>query len=138
MPYNSKEKRQAWEQEYGKRPEVIARRQAYSQGYRETARAVKLAAAKKENQARKGQVQTLKCPHCRKRIELLGNSTFVLNKQKVGEQFKPEHYRSDPTKDYRSPEAERRRQLAWYWRNRESVLLKAKAKRARIKALLNK
>lgn len=74
------------------------------------------------------------CPHCGGVLE--GNSAFVLRKENVGASFRPEDYASNPDRAYKTPEGERRRQLAWYWRNREGVLQRAKQRRLDIKAKL--
>ena len=135
MSYRDPEKKRAWTEQYNQRPEVAARRQAYQAEYREKTKADRHAVAARENAKRRGKPRTMKCPHCRCAIELSDNSTFVLGKHR-GKTFGPQDYKSDPSKEYKSPEAERRRQLAWYWKNREKVLAREKAKRKHIRELL--
>ncbi len=79
----------------------------------------------------------MKCPHCGESVALKGNSAFVLKKETVGEEFRPEDYVPNPDRTYKVPEPERRRQLAYYWRNREKVLAREKAKREKVRKLLS-
>ena len=82
-------------------------------------------------------VREFRCPHCGQSSNFPGNSAFVLRKTEVGEQFKAEDYIPNPDRIYKVPEAERRRQLAWYWRNREKVLARVKARRREVAAILS-
>ena len=89
-----------------------------------------------QTKAEVARVRTIPCPHCGEGLELTGSSTFVLRKQAVGEAFTVDTYHPNPDRTYKVPEKERRRQLAYYWRNRDRVLAREAAKRKKIKALL--
>lgn len=82
------------------------------------------------------QASVIVCPHCAGSVPLPENSTFVMNKHHVGEDFRVEDYKSNPNREYKRPEKDRRRQLAYYWRNREKILAGAKERRAMINARL--
>ena len=69
------------------------------------------------------------CPHCGQALIMPGNSTFVLKKEDVGKEFRVEDYHPNPARTYVTSEASRRRQLAYYWRNREKVLARERDKR---------
>lgn len=133
MPYTSPEKKREWTRAYHERPEVKARLQKYQEQYRKKAKRQAHERAAIENEARKGKVRTIKCPHCSGRVPVPDNSTFVMNKARG---VNSGDYCSNPSREYKRPETERRRQLAWYWKNREKVLAREKAKRLRVKALL--
>ncbi len=81
-------------------------------------------------------LRRIPCPHCGEALFLPGNSAFVIRKEEVGETFAADEYQPNPARTYKQPEAIRRRSLAYYWRNRDRVLAREKARRERIKALL--
>lgn len=80
----------------------------------------------------------IRCPHCKKRVELSGNSAFVLKKKEVSTIFKREDYHPNPERAYKTPESRRREQLAYYWRNRERVLERERLKRIKVREALGK
>ena len=138
MPFKSAEKKAAWAKEYGKRPEVVARRKEYGKTYQPVAKRLMHERVARENALRLGRMHMMPCPHCGEPVPLSDNSTFVLKKETVGEQFEVGDYVSNPGREYKTPEAYRRAQLAHYWRNREAILAKAREKRQRAKLIVQK
>jgi hypothetical protein len=69
------------------------------------------------------------CPHCGGKVAVSSHSAFVTGRGGVGEEFSEGEYHPDPEKRYKTPEKLRRSRLAYYWRNRERVLAREKAKR---------
>ncbi len=70
------------------------------------------------------------CPHCGKQIRLAPHSAFMTGDRQEKD------YHEDESKKYRTSAAQRKACLAYYWKNRDRVLAREKAKRDRVKVLL--
>ena len=84
-------------------------------------------------------MRTFICPHCQGEFSIPTNSAFVTGRENLAEDVNilpAEEYHPDPEKVYKTHEAVRRVGLAYYWKNREKVLAKAKAKRLEVKRKL--
>jgi hypothetical protein len=71
------------------------------------------------------------CPHCEKTFDapFTPFSAHVEHLEHSTDIFPRGAYHPDPTKQYRTSEHTRRIGLAYYWKNRDRVLAKAKERR---------
>ena len=68
----------------------------------------------------------IRCPHCRKMIEM-AHSAFVTERE--GKLIEKSEYYPDPTKTYKTEERSRRVALSYYYRNRAAVLRRERRRR---------
>lgn len=71
------------------------------------------------------------CPHCGQPIDLPPTSAHVRNREalRTAEVVPREDYVADPARTYRTSEFDRRVKLAYYYRNREAILARARERR---------
>lgn len=82
------------------------------------------------------------CPHCQGEVELHVTLPASAPRHSTFASADPHQivnghgYQPNPSKAYKTPESSRRERLAYYYRNREDILAKAKDKRRKQKAQL--